>query len=66
MVFTKPTFDDEFKLFKAIVRHVTKHEVKQEKGKWFKADTRASLRRLKDLGVSGHQPAIMVFLPNDQ
>ena len=61
MVVTKPTLDEEIKLFKAIVRHVTKHEVKQGKGKWFKMDTRASLRRLNDLGVSGHQPAIMAF-----
>ena len=61
MVVTKPTLDEEIKLFKAIVRHVTKHEAEQEKVKWFRADTRASLRRLSDLGVSGHQPAIMAY-----
>ena len=33
----------------------------KKKGKWFKADTRASLRRLNDLGVSGQQPAIMAY-----
>ena len=59
IVVTKPTLDEKIKLFKAIVRHVTKHEAEQEKAKWFRADTRASLRRLSDLGVSGHQPAIM-------
>ena len=61
MVVTKPTLDEEIKLFKAIVRHVMKHEVKQGKGKWFRMDTRANLRRPNDLGVSGHQPAIMAF-----
>ena len=60
-VVTKPTLDEEIKLFKAIVRHVKKHEAEQEKVKWFRADTRASLRRLSDLGVSGHQPAIMAY-----
>ena len=61
IVVTKPTSDEEIKLFKAIVRHVTKHEAEQEKAKWFRADTRASLRRLSDLGVSGHQPSIMAY-----
>ena len=61
IVVTKPTLDEEIKLFEAIVRHVTKHEAEQEKAKWFRADTRASLRRLSDLGVSGHQPSIMAY-----
>lgn len=57
-VVTKPSLDEEIKLFKAIVRHVTKHEAGQGKANWFKADARANLRRLNDLGVSGHQAAI--------
>jgi hypothetical protein len=61
MVITKPTLDEELKLFKAIVRHVTRHEVKNGKGEMYRVDNRASLRRLNDLGVSGHQPAIMAF-----
>ena len=61
LVITKPTLDDELKLFKAIVRHVTRHEVKNGKGNMHRGDNRASLRRLNDLGVSGHQPAIMAF-----
>ena len=60
-VVTKPTLDEEIKLFKAIVRHVAKHEAEQEKAKWFKADTRSNLRRLNDLGVSGHPPAIKAY-----
>ena len=58
---TKPSFDEEIKLFKAIVRHVTKHEAEQSKANWFKADARANLRRLNDLEVSGHQPAIKAY-----
>ena len=58
---TKPSLDEELKLFKAIVRHVTKHEAEMGKNNWFKIDARANLRRLNDLGVSGHQPAIKVY-----
>ena len=61
MVSTKPTLDDELKLFKAIVRHVARREVKNGKGEMYRVDNRASLRRLNDLGVSGRQPAIMAF-----
>ena len=46
---------------KVIVRHVTKHEAEQGKHNWFKTDARANLRRLNDLGVSGHQPAIKAY-----
>ena len=52
MAITKPALDEEIKWFKAIVRHVMKHEVKQGKGKWFRMDNRANLRRLNGLGVS--------------
>lgn len=58
---TKPSFDEEIKLFKAIVRHVTKHETELGKANWFKTDARANLRRLNDLGVSGHQLAINAY-----
>ena len=61
MVTTKPTLDEEIKLFKAVVRHIFKHEVKHGKGKCFRMDNRSNLRRLSDLGVSGHQPALMIF-----
>ena len=61
MVITKPTLDEEIKLFKALVRHIFKHEVKYGKGKWFRMDNRSNLRRLNDLGISGHQLALMAF-----
>ena len=61
MVITKPTLDEEIKVFKALVRHIFKHEVKHGKGKRFRMDNRSNLRRLNDLGISGHQPALMAF-----
>ena len=61
MAVTKPKLDEEIKLFKAIVRHVFRHEVRSGKAKWFRMDSRANLRRLGNLGVSGHQPALMFF-----
>ena len=54
-----PTLDDELKMFKAIVRHVMKHEAKKKAAKLVQTDTRSRLRRLGKLGISGHQPAIM-------
>jgi len=60
-VVTKATLDEEIKEFKAIVRHIFKHEVKQGEGKWIRMDNRSNLRRLNDLGVFGHQPAIKAF-----
>ena len=58
---SKPTFDAEIKLFKAVVRHIAKYEAEQGKAGWFQMDNRANLRRLNDLGVNGHQPAIKAF-----
>ena len=60
-VISKPTYDEEIKLFKAVVRHIVKYEGEQGKANWFQTDTRANLRRLNDLGISGHQPAIKAF-----
>ena len=60
-VVTKPTLDEEIKQFKAIVRHIMKYEAEQEKAKWFRVGSRASLRRLSNLGISGHQPSIMAY-----
>lgn len=60
-VVTKATLDEEIKEFKSIVRHIFKHEVRQGEGNWIRMDNRSNLRRLNDLGVFGHQPAIKVF-----
>ena len=58
---SKPTFDEEIKLFKAVVRHIAKYEAEQGKAGWLQMDNRANLRRLNDLGVNGHQPAVKAF-----
>jgi len=58
---TKATLGEEIKDFKTIVRHIFKHEVKLAKGKWIRMENRANLRRLNDLGIYGHQPAIKAY-----
>ena len=60
-VVSKPSFDEEIKTFKAVVRHIAKYEGKQGKTGWFQMDNRPNLRRLNDLGVTGHQPAIKAY-----
>ena len=55
----KPSLDEELKRFKAIVRHIGKHETGQEHAGWFDMERRSNLRRLGDLAVVGNQPAIM-------
>ena len=57
-VIGKPTYDEEIKLFKVVVRHIAKYEGERGKAGWFQMDNRANLRRLNDLGVNGRQPAI--------
>jgi len=57
----KPTLDEELKTFKAIVRHIAKYEPEPEVIRWFQADNRPSLRRLGNLGINGHQPAIAAY-----
>ena len=56
-----PTLDEELKSFKAIVRHIMRHEVENEQSKWFKAEGRNRLRRLAKLGIIGHQLAIVAY-----
>ena len=50
-VVSKATLDEEIKDFKAIVRHIFKHEAKLAKGKWIRVENRSNLRRLNDLGI---------------
>ena len=58
---TKASLDEEIKDFKTIVRHIFKHEVKLAGGKWIRMENRTNLRRLNDLGIYGHQPAIKAY-----
>ena len=61
---SKPTFDEEIKHFKAVVRHIAKYEAKQGNAKWFQTDTNANLRRLNDLGVIWAPTCDKSILPN--
>lgn len=58
---SKPTLDEELKTFKAIVGHITKYEIEPKAVRWFTADNRPSIRRLSNIGISGHQPAIAAY-----
>ena len=60
-VVAKATFDQEIKLFKAIVREITRHELDDNKRKWFQMEARHKLRRLAPPGVTGNQPALVAF-----
>ena len=57
----KPTLDLELKAFKAIVRHITRHETVHQQANWFTMEGRTKLRRLAKLGITGHQLAIAAF-----
>ena len=54
----RPSLDEELKRFKAIVRHIAKHEMQEDQGNKFEMEKRAQLKRLAPLGVVGSQPAI--------
>ena len=58
---SEPTLDEELKTFKAIVRHITKYEIEPKAAMRFTADNRPRLRRLGNLGINGHQPAIAAY-----
>ena len=60
-VVTKPSLEKEMALFKAIMRHIAKHELPEEQKRMFQMETRAKLRRLAPLGVVGNQPAIAAY-----
>ena len=50
------------KLFKAIMRHVARHEVAREQAPWFAMEGRQRFRRLAKLGVEGHQPVVAAYV----
>lgn len=56
-----PTLNEELRAFKAIVRGITRHEATHEDGLPFKAEKRDHIRRLADLGILAHQPAIVAY-----
>ena len=60
-VISKPTFDQEIKLFKAITRQIARHELNDEQTKIFQMEKRAQLRRLAPLGIEGNEPAVKAY-----
>ena len=56
-----PTLQEELARFKAVCRHIVLHEASHADGKLFKAEQRQKLKRLADLGVLAHQPAIAAY-----
>ena len=57
----KPSLEEELAKFKAIVRHITRHEANHQQGNGFKAESRSKLRRLANLGILAHQPAVVAY-----
>lgn len=58
----KPSLNEELVLFKAIFKQITKHEVISAQANWFRSEERVHLRRLADLGILNHQPAVAAFV----
>lgn len=56
-----PTLFEELHTFKSIVREIIRREATRDEISMFKVDRRDELRRLADLGVLAHQPAIGAF-----
>ena len=48
--------------FKAIMRHVLRHEVAPEQAQWFAMEGRQRLRRSAKLGIEGRQPAVAAYV----
>lgn len=57
----KPTLDEELAKFKAIARHIAKHEANHQQADWFKAGSRTKPRRLASLGILSHQPTVVAY-----
>ena len=58
----RPTLNEEISRFKAIARYILKHDLDEREARWFTMETRSQHRRLADLGVYGHQPAIAAYI----
>ena len=58
----RPTLKEELERFKAIARNILKHDANEIQAGWFNMETRCQHRRLADLGVYGHQPAVAAYI----
>ena len=61
-----PTLKEELGRFKAICRHIMRHETDGDHAQWFHMEQRYGLRRLAKLGITGNQPAISAFVQMSQ
>ena len=57
----KPSLAEEIQLFKAIIRHITRHELGEWQKQWFAMEKRIQHRRLAPLGIEGNQAAMACF-----
>lgn len=53
-----PSLVEEMRLFQRIFHHIARHDMPAKESQWFQADTRVHLRRLANLGITGHHPCM--------
>ena len=58
----RPTLNEELGRFKAIARYILRHDANEQQASWFSMEARAQHKRLTDLGVYGHQPAVAAYV----
>ena len=58
--------DAELARFKAIVRHIARHELDDLQADMFMMDDCTTVRRLAKLGIYGHQPGVAAHVKTTQ
>ena len=54
----RPSLASEIRLFKTIFKQMIRQDVSKDQASLFQSETNQSIKRLRNLGVVGHQPAI--------
>ena len=62
----KPALDVELARFKAIVRHIARHELEERYADMFIMDDGTKFRRLAKVGIYGHQPGIAAHVKTSE
>ena len=62
----RPALDAELARFKAIVRHIARHELDDLQADMFMMDDCTQFRRLAKLGIYGHQPGVAAHVKTNQ
>ena len=62
----KPALDAELARFKAIVRHIARHELDDLQADMFTMDDCSRYRRLAKIGIYGHQPGVAAHVKTTQ